>query len=92
MVYYVPVEHLLKRSGSDAAIVEGNYGVVRNHWYNINVTKVFRLGEGVFEPGDGTDEDPVNPLSPKIPTATPSASALRVNILSWKIVNQPVEL
>lgn len=92
MVYYVPVEHLVKLVEGPTEIVEGNYGVVRNHWYDININKVFRLGEGVFEPGTGTDEDPGEPLIPENPNGDTFGLGARVNILSWKIVKQNVDL
>lgn len=92
MVYYVPVEHLVKLIQGQTEIVEGNYGVVRNHWYDININKVFRLGEGVFEPGTGTDEDPGEPLIPENPNGDTFGLGARVNILSWKIVKQNVDL
>lgn len=92
MVYYVPVEHLLEILTTQTAIEEGNYGVVRNHWYDIRVNKVFRLGEGVFEPGTGTTEDPGEPLIPENPNGDTFGLGARVNILSWKIVKQNVDL
>ncbi len=92
MVYYVPVEHLVEILSGQTEIAEGNYGVVRNHWYDINVNKVFRLGEGVFEPGTGTTEDPGEPLIPENPNGDTFGLGARVNILSWKIVKQNVDL
>lgn len=92
MVYYVPVEHLLEILTTQTEIEEGNYGVVRNHWYDIRVNKVFRLGEGVFEPGTGTEEDPGEPLIPENPNGDTFGLGARVNILSWKIVKQNVDL
>lgn len=92
MVYYVPVEHLLEILSTQNELEEGNYGVVRNHWYDIRVNKVFRLGEGVFEPGTGTEEDPGEPLIPENPNGDTFGLGARVNILSWKIVKQNVDL
>lgn len=91
MVYYVPVEHLVAMA---SPIVEGNYGVVRNHWYDIDITRVFRLGEGVFIPETGSEEEPGKPeeLIPDDPNGDTFGLGARVNILSWKIVKQKVEL
>lgn len=85
MQYAIPIEHLLKTRGTDNAIVEGNYGIVRNHWYVLTVDKLVRLGTGVFDP----EEVIVTPVEPEDPTYYMGA---RINILSWKIVTQKVEL
>lgn len=42
MYYNIPIEHLGQN--------EGQYGVVRNHWYDIDVTKIEKLGWGIFDP------------------------------------------
>lgn len=86
MMYYdIPIEHLVKTRGENNNIVVGNYGVVRNHWYLLTVDKIMRLGSGVFDP----DKTIIPPLDPKDPTYYIGA---RINILSWKIVTQNVEL
>ena len=85
MQYAIPIEHLVKTRGASNAIVEGNYGIVRNHWYVLTVNKLVRLGTGVFDP----EEVIVTPVEPEDPTYYMGA---RINILSWKIVTQKVEL
>ena len=85
MQYAIPIEHLVKTRGTSNAIVEGNYGIVRNHWYVLTVNKLVRLGTGVFDP----EEVIVTPVEPEDPTYYMGA---RINILSWKIVTQKVEL
>lgn len=85
MQYAIPIEHLVKTRGASNAIVEGNYGVIRNHWYVLTVNKLVRLGTGVFDP----EEVIVTPVEPEDPTYYMGA---RINILSWKIVTQKVEL
>ena len=93
-VYYVPVEHLLGQNAgyngnNDYTVAEdGVYGVVRNHWYQIDVNKVFRLGQGVYDPSDGSTED----LIPDDPTKETFGMAAQISILSWKIVKQSVDL
>lgn len=93
-VYYVPVEHLLgKNAGfnnnNDYTVTEnGQYGVVRNHWYQIEVGKVFRLGQGVFDPSEGSTEE----LIPDNPSKETFGMAANINILSWKVVKQSVDL
>lgn len=93
-VYYVPVEHLLgKNAGyegnNDYTVTEnGQYGVVRNHWYQIEVSKVFRLGQGVFDPNKGSTEE----LIPDNPSKETFGMAANINILSWKVVKQSVDL
>lgn len=94
--YSVPVEHLLgKDLKKDYAINnEGEYGVVRNHWYQIKIGKVFRLGAAVFEPGTGAGGTETKPeiLIPEDPNDDTYAIAAQINILSWKIVEQNVDL
>ena len=83
MRYLIPIEHWIKPATS---ILEGMYGVVRNHHYYVTITKLVKLGHGVFDPdeiivpGGPGDDDPSY------------AIGARINILSWKIMNQSVEL
>lgn len=86
MFYSVPVKH--NKNLEETA--EGFYGVVRNHWYEIKVNKVESLGHGVFVPGEGsTPGEPLIPEDPKDPTYYLGAT---INILSWKVVSQEVDL
>ena len=74
MCYYqIPVEHF-----------EGHFGMVRNHWYKIDVTAVKRIGEAVYNP---------NVIIPDIPEKTEDYYlAAEIHVLSWHVVNQSVEL
>ena len=83
-IYYIPIEHNAK----DATYgKEGYYGVVRNHWYNLEITKFSRLGHALYDPDNAEEvlkpEDPENPLY---------YVGARINILSWRVINQGVEL
>lgn len=84
--YYIPIEHLASTPGQTNA-VEGYYGVVRNHWYKLVVRSFSKVGHLVFDPE--TDNTPIVPDKPEDPKYFVGAS---VNILSWKIVNQNVDL
>lgn len=92
MYYTIPVEHLAattdKENGGE---IEGYYGVVRNHWYKLNINKIERMGRGVFTPGDGTAENPGKPVVPEDPEEFFYLGAT-INILSWKVVDQDVDL
>lgn len=88
MFYTIPVEHLIKRSNKTEDIAVGNYGVVRNHWYLIQVNQILRLGTGIFQPEEG-GETIYPDDQPEDPTYYLGA---RINILSWKIVKQTVDL
>lgn len=89
MFYNVPIEHLLSTNQQKNYKIdkEGEYGIVRNHWYQINVSNVVRLGQGVFKP-EGDDAEELIPT----PKEDRFALATQINILSWKIVQQSVEL
>ncbi len=82
-VYYIPVEHQAA-AADKGKIVEGYYGVVRNHWYRMNISSFTHVGHGVFDPDEKVksdkEEDPLYYLG------------VNINILSWKIVDQSVEL
>ena len=63
---------------------EGVYGVVRNHWYQLAINSVTGLGKGIFNP----DKD----IVPGKPDPDHYALGANINILSWKIVQQSVDL
>lgn len=96
MAYTIPIEHLnadktsLGEGETNPADQkrEGYYGVVRNHWYKVTVTKLTRIGRGIFNPGDGSQENPGEPIIPDEPEDPTYYLGAKVNILSWKIVNQ----
>lgn len=82
---YFPVliEHLNYNSTEDATQEVGAYGIVRNHVYNLTITEIKTLGIGVFNP----DVD----IIPDEKAKTLYLGA-KINILSWKWVNQTVKL
>ena len=88
MYYCVPIEHL--RGGKvtyndnlSVSVNEADYGVVRNHHYVLTINKIQNLGTAVYNP----DEQ----IIPVVESPTYYVGA-KVNILSWKVVNQSVEL
>lgn len=71
------------RSGTyTAADHLGRYGVVRNNWYELNITKVT---------GPGSPEIP-EPDDDKTPDDTESWIRCAINVLSWAKRSQDVEL
>ena len=93
MHYVVPIKHLRESEGvfedvkgktDFVSIAEAEFGVVRNHLYKLNVTKIENLGTSVYDPS----EDIIKTTTDE----TTYLIAAQLNILSWKIVDQNVEL
>ena len=63
----------------------GRYGVLRNNWYQLNISEISKFGEAIISnlPLDGTPDDNVDPEK---------AIYSKVNILSWAKRSQDVEL
>lgn len=77
--FAMPIEHF----GGQEDDATGTYGIVRNHSYQLTITQVSGLGEGVFQP-----EKPIIPSDEQ----KTYYMAARLNVLSWKTVgNQNVE-
>lgn len=89
-VYTVPVEHLLGTDNKYTITNEGEFGVVRNHWYEITLNSISKIGQGVFNPNEGEDGDRVYPDPDPDPDTYGMAASIK--ILSWKIVKQTVDL
>lgn len=87
MYYNIPIEHLNNSTiDTDGTIPEAKYGVVRNHHYEVTINKLENIGKGIFDPDEvivpGKDDDSGN-------TYYVGAT---INILSWKLINQNVDL
>lgn len=80
--YYFPIEHLGKM-GEDGKNY-GKNGVVRNHIYDSTITELYGLGTPVYNP----DET----IYPEKPKDNDSYIAAKINILSWRLVNNNVKL
>lgn len=76
--YYFPIQHLAP-SGTIGA-----YGVVRNHIYDCNITGLKGLGTPVFK-----DTETIYPEKPE---DDDTFIAAKINILSWRLVTQNVNL
>lgn len=76
--YYIPIKHL----GDENKI--GEYGIVRNHWYKINLQDMQGFGTPVY--------DPDKQIIPELPSNDKTYLAARINVLSWRVVNQNVNL
>ena len=77
--YYVDIRHLAKDLDKT-----GSYGIVRNHVYNITINSIGGYGSPVYtgvsylEYPDITEQD--------------SYVSAKINILSWRLVNQEVDI
>lgn len=90
MYYNIPIEHLNNSANTEnegkTVIPEAKYGVVRNHHYQVTINKLENIGHGIFDPnevivpGDSDDDKKTYYVGANI------------NILSWKIVSQDVDL
>ena len=98
MYYNIPIEHLRKQApGIDGTntgnpynedgeidVLEAEYGVVRNHWYQVTVNSIKNLGTAVHDEDEDIIPDESNNVLYYI--------AARINVLSWKVVRQGVDL
>ena len=91
MYYCVPIEHLRggkviysdNKDNLTVSVNEADYGVVRNHHYVLSINSIANLGTAVYNPKEE--------IIPVMESPTYYVGA-KVNILSWKVVNQSVDL
>lgn len=77
--YYADIKHLAEEEGKI-----GEYGVVRNHSYKVNIVDVNGWGTPVY--------DPRQEVVPVKPTDKETYIAAEINVLSWRVVSQDVTL
>lgn len=71
--YYTPIKHL------GTVGKTGEYGVVRNHVYDVTISDIKGYGTPVY--------DPDKEIVPTEPQDRETYIAARINILSWRVVN-----
>lgn len=76
--YYTPIKHL----GSEGML--GEYGIVRNHSYQVTIQNIQGYGTPVY--------DPDKVIDPMIPSDDNTYLAARINVLSWRVVSSNVDL
>ena len=76
--YYTPIKHL----GSAGKL--GEYGIVRNHSYQVTIQNIKGFGTPVY--------DPTKEIDPMIPSDDDTYLAARINVLSWRVVSSKVNL
>lgn len=77
--YYTPIKHLGTTTGST-----GEYGVVRNHIYDVTITDIKGYGTPIFDPNK--DIDTTHPSNEEVYIAA------SINVLSWRVVSSNVTL
>lgn len=80
--YYFDIQHLNGSSTSENA--KGKIGVVRNHIYAANINSLAGLGTPVYKPGEI--------IYPEKPEEDETFIAAQIRILSWRVVNQDIDL
>ena len=69
---------------TDVAHLGTAKGIVRNHYYQIEVNSIKGFGTPVY--------DPDSEFVPVVPEDTQTYLAARINVISWRIVKQTVDL
>lgn len=86
--YYIDVQHLGNLKDAEAQI--GEYGIVRNHIYAININSIGGYGSPIYI---GTSNIVTPPEYPDDPTGEETSFvSAEVRILSWRIVSQGVDI
>lgn len=80
--YYFDIKHL------GAAGKAAEYGIVRNHIYSININSIKGFGSPIYN-GAANIETPQYPV---FPSEEGSFVSAQVNILSWRMVSQGVDI
>lgn len=76
--YYTPIKHL----GEAGKL--GEYGIVRNHSYQVTIQNIKGLGTPVY--------DPKKEIDPMIPSDENTYLAASIKVLSWRVVSSKVDL
>lgn len=76
--YYTTIKHL----GAEGKTAE--FGLVRNHLYQVTVDGITGLGTPVY--------DPNKKITPEPPVNLTTYLSAQINVLAWKVVNQSVTL
>lgn len=76
--YYTPIKHL------GTAGYLGEYGIVRNHSYQVTIQNIKGFGTPVY--------DPKKEIDPMIPSDDNTYLAASIKVLSWRVVSSKVDL
>ena len=76
--YYTPIKHL----GDPGKL--GEYGIVRNHSYQVTIQNIKGFGTPVY--------DPKKEIDPMIPSDENTYLAASIKVLSWRVVSSTVDL
>lgn len=76
--YYTPIKHL----GTPGSL--GEYGIVRNHSYQVTIQNIKGFGTPVY--------DPKKEIDPMIPSDDNTYLAASIKVLSWRVVSSNVDL
>lgn len=76
--YYTPIKHL-----GDAGKL-GEYGIVRNHSYQVTIQNIKGFGTPVY--------NPTKVIDPMIPSDDNTYLAASIKVLSWRVVSSKVDL
>ena len=83
--YFVPIKHQSATAATTEEAATNFYGVVRNHVYQMNITKINGYGTPVSDPNQAIDE-------PENPEEGNTYMQAEVVILDWRVVENNVEL
>ena len=83
--YQIPIKHIYDNEDNDSDVC-GEYGIVRNHSYQLTLNSITNIGGAIF--------DPENEVLDHIPGEEDDYYiAATLNVLAWRVVaNQDVEL
>lgn len=76
--YYTTIQHL----GAKGKL--GEYGIVRNHSYQVSLNSIKGFGTPVY--------DPDKVIIPTVPSDDNTYLAAKINVLSWRVVPSTVDL
>lgn len=77
--YYTPIKHLGKEN------TPAEYGVVRNHSYQVEISSIKGFGTPVYNP----DSEIIKPV---LPSDDLTYLAAKISVLSWRVVSKKVDL